>query len=237
MTPIKQPRSCATAFIIPATWQAAMRTYFTYVGRLDDVFKCSDYRISPFELESVLIEHRAVAEAAVVPSPDPLRLRSRRLLWFWRQGEVGDSETARSILEHVRGRVAPFKRIRRIEFAELPKTISGRFAASSCAAPSTTGRWGLHAAPRNIGKKILPSRRRGPGQQKVSDSSPIVAFRAQGSASQIAAAIAADYVDGATSVVFASTACDLNALGSDWRSEACIARSAPPPAASSARRN
>ena len=48
--------------------------YITYVGRSDDVFKASDYRISPFELESVLIEHDAVAEAAVVPSPDPLRL-------------------------------------------------------------------------------------------------------------------------------------------------------------------
>ena len=48
--------------------------YLTFVGRADDVFKASDYRISPFELESVLIEHDAVAEAAVVPSPDPLRL-------------------------------------------------------------------------------------------------------------------------------------------------------------------
>ena len=48
--------------------------YITYVGRADDVFKASDYRISPFELESVLIEHPAVAEAAVVPSPDPIRL-------------------------------------------------------------------------------------------------------------------------------------------------------------------
>ena len=59
------------------TGDVAMRDadgYFTYVGRADDVFKASDYRISPFELESVLIEHEAVAEAAVVPSPDPLRL-------------------------------------------------------------------------------------------------------------------------------------------------------------------
>ena len=47
--------------------------YLTYVGRADDVFKASDYRVSPFELESVLIEHPAIAEAAVVPSPDPLR--------------------------------------------------------------------------------------------------------------------------------------------------------------------
>jgi acyl-CoA synthetase (AMP-forming)/AMP-acid ligase II len=47
--------------------------YFTFVGRVDDVFKASDYRLSPFELESVLIEHPAVVEAAVVPSPDPVR--------------------------------------------------------------------------------------------------------------------------------------------------------------------
>jgi acetyl-CoA synthetase len=52
--------------------------YITYVGRADDVFKASDYRISPFELESVLIEHPAVAEAAVVPSPDPVRWRCPR---------------------------------------------------------------------------------------------------------------------------------------------------------------
>ena len=59
------------------TGDVAMRDaegYLTYVGRADDVFKASDYRISPFELESALIEHPAVAEAAVVPSPDPLRL-------------------------------------------------------------------------------------------------------------------------------------------------------------------
>ena len=59
------------------TGDVAMRDrdgYLTYVGRADDVFKSSDYRISPFELESVLIEHAAVAEAAVVPSPDPIRL-------------------------------------------------------------------------------------------------------------------------------------------------------------------
>ena len=48
--------------------------YLTFVGRSDDVFKSSDYRISPFELESILLEHESVAEAAVVPSPDPIRL-------------------------------------------------------------------------------------------------------------------------------------------------------------------
>ncbi|MEP6546858.1 MAG: AMP-binding protein [Gammaproteobacteria bacterium] len=100
--------------------------YLTYVGRLDDVFKSSDYRISPFELESVLIEHPAVAEAAVVPSPDPLRLSVPKAYVVLAAGAVADAETARAILEYVRGRVSPFKRIRRIEFADLPKTISGK---------------------------------------------------------------------------------------------------------------
>jgi acetyl-CoA synthetase len=100
--------------------------YLTYVGRMDDVFKCSDYRISPFELESVLIEHAAVAEAAVVPSPDSLRLSVPKAFIVLAPGSKPDAETARSILEHVRARVSPYKRIRRLEFAALPKTISGK---------------------------------------------------------------------------------------------------------------
>jgi acetyl-CoA synthetase len=100
--------------------------YLTYIGRVDDVFKSSDYRISPFELESVLIEHPAVAEAAVVPSPDRLRLSVPKAYVVLSAGAVADAATARSILEHVRDRVSPFKRIRRLEFADLPKTISGK---------------------------------------------------------------------------------------------------------------
>jgi acetyl-CoA synthetase len=100
--------------------------YLTYIGRMDDVFKSSDYRISPFELESVLIEHPAVAEAAVVPSPDPLRLSVPKAFIVLRAGAPADAATAVSILRHVRERVSPFKRIRRVEFAVLPKTISGK---------------------------------------------------------------------------------------------------------------
>ena len=100
--------------------------YLTYVGRMDDVFKSSDYRISPFELESILIEHDAVAEAAVVPSPDPMRLAVPKAFIVLRAGHEPDAETARSIFQHVQARVSPFKRIRRIEFADLPKTISGK---------------------------------------------------------------------------------------------------------------
>jgi acetyl-CoA synthetase len=100
--------------------------YLTYVGRLDDVFKSSDYRISPFELESVLIEHPAVAEAAVVPSPDSLRLSVPKAYVVLADGAIADAATAHAILEYVRERVSPFKRIRRLEFADLPKTISGK---------------------------------------------------------------------------------------------------------------
>ena len=100
--------------------------YLTYVGRSDDVFKASDYRISPFELESVLIEHPAVAEAAVVPSPDPTRLAVPKAYVVLAAGYEPTAETAASVLTYAREHLAPYKRIRRIEFAELPKTISGK---------------------------------------------------------------------------------------------------------------
>jgi acetyl-CoA synthetase len=100
--------------------------YITYVGRADDVFKASDYRISPFELESVLIEHEAVAEAAVVPAPDPIRLAVPKAYVVLTADHSPDADTARSILAFARENLAPYKRIRRLEFAELPKTISGK---------------------------------------------------------------------------------------------------------------
>jgi acetyl-CoA synthetase len=102
------------------------RGYITYVGRADDVFKASDYRISPFELESVLIEHPAVAEAAVVPSPDATRLSVPKAYVVLAPGYSPSAETAESILGYARKNLAPYKRVRRIEFAELPKTISGK---------------------------------------------------------------------------------------------------------------
>jgi acetyl-CoA synthetase len=100
--------------------------YLTYVGRADDVFKSSDYRLSPFELESVLIEHGGVAEAAVVPAPDPLRFTVPKAYVVLAQGFAPDRATALSIFQHLRERLAPFKRVRRIEFSDLPKTISGK---------------------------------------------------------------------------------------------------------------
>ncbi|MBW4077013.1 MAG: AMP-binding protein [Acidobacteria bacterium] len=102
------------------------RGYITYVGRTDDVFKSSDYRISPFELESVLIEHPAVAEAAVVPAPDELRLAVPKAYIALVAGQTPSRELADDILRHCRERLAGYKRVRRLEFAELPKTISGK---------------------------------------------------------------------------------------------------------------
>jgi len=100
--------------------------YFTYVGRADDVFKSSDYRISPFELESALIEHTSIAEAAVVPSPDALRWSVPKAFIILKPGIEPGAEVAREIFRFIRGRLGPYKRIRRIEFSELPKTISGK---------------------------------------------------------------------------------------------------------------
>ena len=101
--------------------------YLTFVGRSDDVFKSSDYRISPFELESILLEHDKVAEAAVVPSPDPIRLAIPKAYVLLVAGAERSRETALSIFQHLHERLAPFKRIRRIELVtELPKTISGK---------------------------------------------------------------------------------------------------------------
>ncbi|QEN90216.1 AMP-binding protein [Labrys sp. KNU-23] len=101
--------------------------YLTFVGRSDDVFKSSDYRISPFELESVLIEHETVAEAAIVPVPDSIRLSIPKAYVLLVGAAKPSRETALSIFRYTNERLAPFKRIRRIEFVtELPKTISGK---------------------------------------------------------------------------------------------------------------
>ena len=100
--------------------------YITYVGRADDVFKSNDYRLSPFELESALIEHPAIAEAAVVPAPDPIRATTPKAYVVLAEGHAPDRATALSIFTFLRERLAPFKRVRRLEFADLPKTISGK---------------------------------------------------------------------------------------------------------------
>ncbi len=134
--------------------------YITYVGRTDDVFKASDYRISPFELESVLLEHDAVAEAAVVPSPDPLRLAVPKAYVLLAAGHEPDASTARDILVFARERLSPFKRVRRLEFADLPKTISGKIrrvelrGVRSSAMPTVRRRSGR---PGSSGKRTSPT--------------------------------------------------------------------------------
>ncbi|MEU9445031.1 AMP-binding protein [Streptomyces sp. NPDC048304] len=100
--------------------------YIFYVGRADDVFKASDYKISPFELESALLEHEAVAEAAVVPAPDELRLAVPKAYVVLAAGYEPGPDTAKVLFEHSRQVLAPYKRIRRLEFGPLPKTVSGK---------------------------------------------------------------------------------------------------------------
>jgi acetyl-CoA synthetase len=100
--------------------------YITFIGRADDVFKSSDYRLSPFELESVLIEHPAIAEAAVVPAPDPVRYTIAKGYVALAQGHGPTRETAAAIFNHMRGRLSAYKIVRRLEFYELPKTVSGK---------------------------------------------------------------------------------------------------------------
>ncbi|MGO3762257.1 MAG: AMP-binding enzyme, partial [Glutamicibacter arilaitensis] len=98
----------------------------TYVGRADDIFKSSDYKLSPFELESVVLEHPAVAEVAVVPSPDPLKLSVPKAFVVLAANVEPSAALAKDILGFCREQLAPYKRIRRLEFSQLPKTISGK---------------------------------------------------------------------------------------------------------------
>src|SRR6201995_2326401 len=85
--------------------------YIFYVGRTADVFKASDYKISPFELESVLIVHPAVAEAAVVPAPDEVRLAVPKAYVVLVAGQQPSAELAGDILRHAREHLAPYKRV------------------------------------------------------------------------------------------------------------------------------
>jgi acetyl-CoA synthetase len=90
----------------------------------------------------VLIEHEAVAEAAVVPSPDPIRLAVPKAYVILAASATPDKELARDILAFCRARVAPYKRIRRIEFSDLPKTVSGKIRRVELRAQETEPRAG-----------------------------------------------------------------------------------------------
>ncbi|QZH60927.1 AMP-binding protein [Mycolicibacterium farcinogenes] len=100
--------------------------YITYIGRTDDVFKSSDYKVSPFELESVLIEHPAVVEAAVVPQPDDTRLSVPKAYVALADGWEANAATAKDVMAYARDHLAPYLKVRRVEFFDLPKTISGK---------------------------------------------------------------------------------------------------------------
>jgi acetyl-CoA synthetase len=101
--------------------------YFTFVGRGDDIIKASGYRIGPFEVESVIQEHPAVAENAVVASPDPVRGEIIKAFIVLAPGHTASDKLAQDIQDFVKARTAPYKYPREIEFMEeLPKTVSGK---------------------------------------------------------------------------------------------------------------
>ncbi|MGO3677923.1 AMP-binding protein [Leucobacter sp. UCMA 4100] len=98
----------------------------TFVGRTDDIFKSSDYKVSPFEVESALLEHALVAEAAVVGAPDDTRLNVTKAYVALAAGAEASAESASAILAHARASMPAYMRVRRVEFWELPKTASGK---------------------------------------------------------------------------------------------------------------
>jgi len=101
--------------------------YFWFVGRADDVILTSGYRIGPFEVESALIEHPAVAESAVVSSPDETRGEVVKAFVILAPGYTASEALAKELQEHVKKVTAPYKYPRKIDFvAALPKTVSGK---------------------------------------------------------------------------------------------------------------
>lgn len=98
----------------------------SFVGRTDDVFKASDYKVSPFEVESILLKCPAVSESAVVGAPDDVRLNVVKAYIELAPGYLDEEQTAFDVLKFCREHLPPYERVRRIEFATLPKTISGK---------------------------------------------------------------------------------------------------------------
>ncbi|MDR1175763.1 MAG: AMP-binding protein [Treponema sp.] len=101
--------------------------YYWFVGRNDDVIKCSGYRIGPFEVESALMEHPSVLECAVTAAPDPMRGQVVKATIVLARGFAASEELKRELQNHVKRVTAPYKYPRIVEFVnELPKTISGK---------------------------------------------------------------------------------------------------------------
>jgi acyl-coenzyme A synthetase/AMP-(fatty) acid ligase len=118
---------------LPPVWRTGDRVtrdedgYLHFEGRLDDVIISAGYRIGPFEVESALVEHAAVAEAAVVAAPDDERGSVVRAVVVLREGFAPSDALARELQDHVKGQTAPYKYPRIVDFAgELPKTASGK---------------------------------------------------------------------------------------------------------------
>jgi acyl-coenzyme A synthetase/AMP-(fatty) acid ligase len=129
------PATIPTFFIDggPGTWRTGDRVsededgYLWFEGRADDVIVSAGYRIGPFEVESALVSHPAVAEAAAVAAPDAERGSVVRAVVVLREGRTGTEELARELQDHVKAETAPYKYPRIVEFAEaLPKTASGK---------------------------------------------------------------------------------------------------------------
>jgi acyl-coenzyme A synthetase/AMP-(fatty) acid ligase len=115
------------------TWRTGDRVrsdedgYLWFEGRADDVIISAGYRIGPFEVESALVSHPAVAEAAAVAAPDDVRGAVVRAIVVLRDGFAPGDDLARELQEHVRSETAPYKYPRIVQFAEsLPKTVSGK---------------------------------------------------------------------------------------------------------------
>jgi len=101
--------------------------YFWFVGRSDDVIKCSGYRIGPFEVESALLEHPAVVECAVTAAPDPVRGQVVKATVVLTKGWSPSDKLVKELQDHVKKVTAPYKYPRIVEFApELPKTVGGK---------------------------------------------------------------------------------------------------------------
>jgi len=119
-----------------------------FVGRTDDVIKASDYRIGPFEVESALLEHPAVAEAAVVGSPHPIRGNVVKAFVVLRPGHAGSRALADDLFQFTRTNLAPYKAPKIIEFVtELPKTISGKIRRIELRSKEVEARSGLEEGP------------------------------------------------------------------------------------------
>ena len=134
--------------------------YLYFEGRTDDVIISAGYRIGPFEVESALVSHAAVAEAAVVAAPDEERGAIVRAVVVLRDGFAPGQALAAELQEHVKHETAPYKYPRIVEFAdELPKTASGKIQRARLRGNGrqSTGDRNLHrAGPRAVGRMAGP---------------------------------------------------------------------------------